>query len=450
MREGCATRHRLERLRPGRYDNGIHIECAGGGYGCSQGDDLMVHDDTFSPWISPASFSLSTLFTGNFWGHAIVDYIGGTFSLTLFLSSGYASFAAPQDLSIAPQWSADLATSIGESPIRVIGGGNEHEYEYKPKTSLWFTDNNTVVATFVAREGTDSKLSNRKSADEDSPLRLRAAYFSATSGKILATPSWPASSRFAAIVAAHDGKVVTLTGNALILYSPDLKRLKELALPQSGRAYMTGRASPTGKSVLFTGPEGTESAWIWVDTDDLQIVRSWQDTPLGRIAMTSCISWFFKCEPAVQVRGLTSNWKTIAPIADRHHPGTSGFVDDDLLAIVGRTTAFLRPDGTKFVSQNKLPEGCWWGGVFTAAGERRFVIPSCKLKGRNEPFDIGGSDELLQILVYDAPYQEITYTLSIKEAKIKDMSLLALSPDGSKMAILNGESIYLFALPPPK
>jgi RHS repeat-associated protein len=67
---------------PGRYDNGIHIECASGGYDCSSGDSLVVHDDTVSPWVGP--FTLGAIFTANFWEHGFVDLIGGSLVVGAF------------------------------------------------------------------------------------------------------------------------------------------------------------------------------------------------------------------------------------------------------------------------------------------------------------------------------------------------------------------------------
>jgi RHS repeat-associated protein len=60
----------------GRYDNGIHIECASGGYSCGPGDPLFVHDDTVSPWVG--AFSFSSIFSASFWEHGLVDLVGGT------------------------------------------------------------------------------------------------------------------------------------------------------------------------------------------------------------------------------------------------------------------------------------------------------------------------------------------------------------------------------------
>lgn len=62
---------------PGRYDYGIHIEYDSSG-------NLVVHDDTVSPWISPDTFSLSTLFSGDFWEHGFIDLLGGTICNCVF------------------------------------------------------------------------------------------------------------------------------------------------------------------------------------------------------------------------------------------------------------------------------------------------------------------------------------------------------------------------------
>lgn len=67
---------------PGRYNDGIHVECASGGYDCPVGSQLVVHDDTLSPWTSPFSFSNFNLV--NFLEHGFVDLIGGTLCNCVF------------------------------------------------------------------------------------------------------------------------------------------------------------------------------------------------------------------------------------------------------------------------------------------------------------------------------------------------------------------------------
>ena len=57
-----------------QFEGAIHVENTGGG--------LWIHDDTVSPWVG--QFTFSALFTGNFWEHGFVDFIGGTFFVGAF------------------------------------------------------------------------------------------------------------------------------------------------------------------------------------------------------------------------------------------------------------------------------------------------------------------------------------------------------------------------------
>jgi RHS repeat-associated protein len=67
----------LTKCGVGRYDDGIHVTRDPNG-------QLWIHDDTVSPWISPSSFSFSTLFTVKFWEHGFVDLFGGTLCNCMF------------------------------------------------------------------------------------------------------------------------------------------------------------------------------------------------------------------------------------------------------------------------------------------------------------------------------------------------------------------------------
>ena len=67
---------------PNRYDNGVHVECASGGYNCPVGSSLVVHDDTVSPWVG--HFSFSDVFTANFWEHGFVDLFYGQLCSCVF------------------------------------------------------------------------------------------------------------------------------------------------------------------------------------------------------------------------------------------------------------------------------------------------------------------------------------------------------------------------------
>jgi hypothetical protein len=342
--------------------------------------------------------------------------------------------------------------------------GRKRERHGKPRTSLWFLDDSTIIATFVTQEGANPSLSSRDSSDPNQPLRLRAILLDADTGKVRSTQAWPSESRLAEIVTANGGKFVTQTGTTLTLHSSDAKELKKLSLPPPPQNLNGWNAhpSPTGKNVLFENSDWrttSPKSWIWVNATELQIVRSWKEEQSGwvgisdsMITMTACLFSEYRCEPNLRVKTLETEWKTIAPIEKRSHWGWSPqFVNEDTLFLSGAPWELLKTDGELILTETAPFEG---GGAITSAGGKRFVVPFFKVTGRVEALDIGGHGELKTISVYDAPFHERSYRLDVKGPKIRsfsDRSLaqLALSPDGSKLAILYDESVYLFQLPPP-
>jgi len=122
-----------------------------------------------------------------------------------------------------------------------------------------------------------------------------------------------------------------------------------------------------------------------------------------------------------------------------------------MLFLSGEPWKLLQTDSKVILTGTAPFEG---STAIVSAGGQRFVVPFFKLTGRVEALDIGGHGELKTISIYDAPFHERSYQFEVKGPKIRsfsDRSLaqLALSPDGSLLAILYDESVYLFQLPPP-
>jgi hypothetical protein len=187
---------------------------------------------------------------------------------------------------------------------------------------------------------------------------------------------------------------------------------------------------------------------VWVETDTLQVVRSWEEIQSGwvgisdnQMAMTRCV-WFYDCEPSVEIRTPDKGWKTIAS-ADRHNMPRPQFVSDDEVVLLGRKIVVLRTNGEAVRNEDTPFEGCWWGGVYPAARGHRFAIPSCKAKGGSSFLDLGGREELTKIFVYDAPFQDQPYALDLKGADVKEVSLIALSPDGKWAAYVDHYNLFV-------
>lgn len=365
---------------------------------------------------------------------------------------------------VAAKWISDLRPAIGGTPLGVVPG--ELEWQAKPTTSLWFVDDGTIIATYLTWDDARPSLSSRSSSDPNQPLRLKAIFLDADTGKIRSKQSWPSESRLARIVAAHEGKFVTQKGNTLTLYSSEGKELNTLSLPPPPpNLIWRAHSSPTGKSILFEdcAPMTVSlTSWILVSADDLKVVRSWkveQTGPVGisdsTIAMTACAFPERHCEPNLKVRGVATDWKVIAPMEKSGWAPFPKFVNDDTLFLSGTAGTpwkLLQSDGKVILSEDAPFRG---GAPVPSPGEQRFIVPFFKSKGGFAALDIGAHGELTAVSVYDAPFRERSYLLEVKGAKIrsfsgKSVAQLALSPDGSKLAILYDESVYVFQLPPLK
>lgn len=255
-------------------------------------------------------------------------------SAALFLLAHFLSSPSvpPADTGgvITASWSADLRPVVGSARLGlVVGRGRE---TLQPIKSLWFLDNKTVVATFVTREEKVA-LSSHDSSDTNLSLRLRAIFLDTSTGKTMSTQAWPTESRFARIVAVNNGEFITQRGDLLTLYSCDAKELRRLSLPALEPDYLTGwfpHTSPTGRNILFATPHPRETSpgpWIWVYASTLEIARSWKEVESGSVAisdntmaMIACGSYPYRCKPSVEVRGLATDWQTIAASEQQFSP----------------------------------------------------------------------------------------------------------------------------------
>lgn len=406
--------------------------------------------------------------------------LAATLFFTFFLisaSAGARSGGAGQraNESVRPSWRVDLRPSVGSAPVRAIDD-LRRESVFKAASSLWFTDDNTIVATFVIRDAHDKpQLSSRASSDTRAgPLRLRAILLDAHTGKITATAAWPTNSRMSRIVAVHHGKMIALRGTELTLYSPDLVALKELKLPKTGPGIeWQPHPSPTGNNILLSSNTFGKSSLIWVDIDRFEVVGSWEDNLSGfltmsdkYIATSTCWSGYQvgsvsyndsggqivspgpKCNSEINIRTLSSDWKTIAPGESHLY---SQFVNQGMLFLGDKTSGkIIGVDGKLLFEQPKIRQswGCWSTSLLPVPDGHRFVIPSCELRGAFPALDIGGHLVLKQIAVYDVGDKVRWHRIDVEGPRIKDQMEFALSPDGLQLAVLNNETVEVFQLPP--
>lgn len=417
-----------------------------------------MHDDTVTPWLGKNSrrrpYSLSI-----FGGTDLSTLLTASFAVVFFLSNGWAvgaqsdSVASPNVKEAAiPIWRTDFRSTV-EGPLLGLVVGNGRENLGKPHSSVCFIDKDTIVVSYVTRT-TEPVLARRNGPDADLPMQLNTIFVDVASGKIKKKLEFPTDSRYSSVLACHNGMFLTERGTILTLYTSGPSELKRIELPITNDTGWAGHSSPSGRTLLFVpmGLHAEPVPWIWVDTENLRIVRSWRETRTGWIgisdewiAMTTC-TWVHSCEPQVEIKRLDSDWWPLIRLTGKNRPHPK-FASEDTLFLLGRPKRLIRVGGETFF-EDDTPQGCGWGEALISENGRRIVTPSCKLKGASSTFDLEGTDELTRIRIYDSPFSGLTFDLKITSRKT-DFAQLALSPDGGNLVILKGEGLELFQLPRP-
>jgi len=360
---------------------------------------------------------------------------------------------------INPLWRVDLRTIVPDRPLGEVGNyarvGSQRYVEREtriPVSALVFTDDGTLVATFITREN-GGGLSMRNSPSQGFPMRLHAIFLDATLGTVLQTAHWPTDSRWSRLIAAHDGMFVTQRGDLLTLYDSKLNSIKSIRLP----AFSSGEnwkaiSSVSGRNILFIPHAMEGDSWLWVRMDDLKLLRHWQDKRDGwvsvsddRIAMVKC-GWQFDCNPEVETRSLDSGWTHVASATHRAVPR---FLSSDTIAVLDAPTgsiSIFSGNGKQIDTLTGLKQLCWWETMVPSSNGRYLAVPNCKTKGKMTAFDISGKVLLEAVSVFTIPPEGPSSLLKLGGPKIEGFTQMAISPDGFKLAILNNEYVEVFDL----
>jgi hypothetical protein len=332
-----------------------------------------------------------------------------------------------------------------------------------------FLDHERLAVTVVTRERGSPQLPTRGEMSAASPYRLTAILIETASGNIIGTPDWPSNSRFARVVATNDKGTVIERGDELTLLAPDLSPLKRMALPplpadQYGHElFWEVHASSSGKrAVLVGGLPWTKRHWLWVDTENLEVLESWEDDATGpldasddQLVLEPSSQRLGDAPLPLEAKSPGGGWRPIATTVDALNPR---FVGPDLLYF-GRyarhdptvnSGVFLMQADNAETSQLRSPHARWgFGHATTTRTGRRFVILLGETKGFHPALDIGGHGVLRGFMVFDPPFKAPSYTLEVHGSRVWNPSA-ALSPDGRHIAVLGYPKplVEMFELPP--
>ncbi|SPE44294.1 hypothetical protein SBA7_320061 [Candidatus Sulfotelmatobacter sp. SbA7] len=352
----------------------------------------------------------------------------------------------------APVWRIDLRSVgfTGLAPKQETWG-----LHFRPNP-LCFADQQVLVATFITRENVTA-LARRDQPDDPLPLRLHGTFLDASTGKVQASREWPITRPRGGIVATGGGGFAVLVPAGLASYSPSRELLKDLKLSSEQQSHLWDiHSSPTGKSFLMEY-HYPEASFQWVDANSLQPQPAWGESMPGvsisDSELTITRDTYIKSKgyiSEVLVRSRDGPWRAICRVEPGMGEGCGipQFVSNKVLALwLPHELKVASTDG-EVLSAISLAEDDWIGRpLYPSANGERFAMTVWAHKGGSTLLDISYHRMLKRIVVYDIPSGHPIYTFEAKKRQSKDVSGVAVSPDGSLLAILTDGVLEVYQLP---
>jgi hypothetical protein len=354
-------------------------------------------------------------------------------------------------------WTQDLVPDLG----RTIAGASS-------LAGVAFLDDERLIVYAVTRD--PHQLSSRESPEISSPFRLQAWVVDAGSGRTEAHKEW-GTRVFDSAVHVTTGGILVKTGGVMKLYSADFAQARDLplALDPNGSYFVS--VSSTGHTIAishyFRKGHNYISHLDVLDANTLQIRRSWdQYPPLFHLSMSDNVYYTRGDSVTMTEFGSTHPSKMFAvPESSKRGCAAGGsrlVVSDELIVLRDCSEVLiLTADAASYSLDTfngqglREPPGVpcepYNSGISkasVASGETRFValtLPNLKIR---KPLLAEWRTCLdgLQIAQYDLTLKKRVSTVSVSPLPKNDYDL-ALSPDGSKLAVLNDRTVSVYSVP---
>jgi hypothetical protein len=363
-----------------------------------------------------------------------------------------------------PLWKLDLRP-LGYTRWEVRESGEE------PVTlgPMSFISTDELVITYVSHVVPESLP--RRTEPESANLRLNAAFINSETGQVRSRGSWPTTSERSRITPVGDGRYLVITPDKLILASPAVQTETGFAIP-IGREAVPGWwdaiPSPKGKYLLMwydLEPKGEIKTWELIDVANLQIAHAFTEPSAGMLPL---LPFDDGNVFAIDRQGTAGpNWNSVvgAPPNGPWHPDKTpwdGCRPDRGVTLINGQAVFGTGDvmfpnhkwcqtlgltdgeiifRQDFPEKEQIERDAGLGGIAVSAGGKRFAVAVYKTTGGSMILDKGSHRSINRIMLYDLALRRWTYTLDAKKQRLKFISGLALSPDGSLLALIDQQGI---------
>ncbi len=335
------------------------------------------------------------------------------------------------------------------------------------RAGITFLDNKKVLVYEVDYER--GRLSSRESPQISSPFGLHVSLLEAQSGKLTLTKDW--GTRFHSTgVQVTTGGVLVRTGGIVKLYSPDFAQSRDLPLVLDSDGSFFTNVSASGSTIVISRiVEKQHDLFSHLDVFDantLKIRRSWDLHPplyYNPSISDERIAIAYGHGIALSEFGST-DWSTVLDFPKLRCAagnGTPTMVSNELIVLRDcKEVLLLTASGKSF------PLGAFIGGdaatpstecepydgrisdkAAVASGARlvALTLPTLYIK-KHLLSEARTCLAGLQVAVYDVVLKKRVFTVNVDPLPKNDYDF-ALSPDGSKLAILNDRNVSVRSVP---
>jgi hypothetical protein len=347
-----------------------------------------------------------------------------------------------------PAWAIDLSTlgyptHPSENFSKTFG---------VPPTTVTFPDSEHLVVTFISAEpGTPSE---REGRPDSFRLRLHVIVFEVRTGQVDTQRDWPTPNPNDGAVAGHDGRFVVRAGDNLTLYDTTLKALKETdtapGKKPNGRLFALFTSPPAHFLLLEFSP-GIHAQFNWMNADTLETVHSFSDNLFPRtISDTEVVGWRIPASRPSELVIRTPDEPGRVIALPNYGSNKVAFVSEGTIAIESGYSPIqlVQTDGTLIESITPHTRE-YFSRITPSAEGHRFAFTGSRIRNTLEILEPHQTWEYVQrVYIYDMPTHSFVCGVKVKHSARNQDFPLALSPDGSTLAFLDGESLKVYRTPP--
>jgi hypothetical protein len=290
-----------------------------------------------------------------------------------------------------------------------------------------------------------------------SPFRVRVSVLDANSGRSLLSKEWPTSVHNSSVDLFDDG-IVLRTGATLRLLDKNLAELQDITFREDDYdphwGLIMSSVSPSGRTLMINriNQSANVSYLEAFDKDNLAVRHSWRESPalyhLYTISDSEIAALAHSQDQLVRTPLGRSDWKK-SPLQFR--PGCLNlptFIADDRLVVqdCDRLLLIDKEGGSNFIYRLHETESFDSKIAFSSTG--RFIAFSVAHANVKKHLFAEPTARTVtrRIVVYDLPTKGSILTVSVDPLPRNDYDF-ALSPNGSRLAILNDRTVSVYSVP---